>query len=494
MEKYAGGIGDMMRSATRALYVRAAAVVAVVSVDENSRKAELILNVILVTGIVCLGILDALLSDRTVITLTLITFIGLFISSKCGHSRSASYILVGTCIIGATYSAWIFNAGLPTMLLIFIFISIISGLIINSKTGFLVSALLVVILTILGIHEVHVLGLRVWEYEILQPTDIVAYMIIILFIAGTSWLSNRELRKLLRRARQSEKELEYERDLLEIKVAERTAELSRIAEFGRLARGLFHDLMTPLTSVALQMEKLGRLEEAVEIRTENGGTNNTQTVQETQDYIKKAVTASHKMASFMENIRQYMRQDGMHGKKTTNYGVNDVSTDVEEKCDISSEATFVIELLSYKAREAGVVIKSDFETRPGIGRSCDYPANPFYFYQIFQNLISNAIEACANLKDKIIRIKIANIMKNGNDEKDGKISGGVKIVVSDNGPGITAKNIKKIFEPFFTTKAVSGNVGIGLHTVKTIVKEKLKGKLTVESVEGVGTTFILDLP
>lgn len=398
---------------------------------------------------------------------------------KRKHVRLALYVLILVCTIGAAYSGWVFGASLPTTLLIFAFISAMSGIIIGSRIGFAISGIIVIILIISGIHEVHTIGVQTWKYEMIRPADIIMYAAIILCIAGISWLSHRRLEKSLERARQSEKELEYERDLLEIKVAERTlelkksqaerlADLSHIAEFGTLARGLFHDLMTPLTSVALHVEKLEKIEKMEKTDC------TARDIQETRAYIEKAVTASHKMAAFMENIRRHVQRDVRHDRL---YDGDGNEGGDERTCDIRNEANFVIDLLAYKAREAGVVVtvegsaESDFQNR--------YYANPFYFHQIFQNLIANAIEAHAlrNRENKTVRIKI--------NEK--------RITVSDNGPGIPLHNLPKIFEPFFTTKQSSHNTGIGLHTVKSIVEEKLKGKINVESAENVGTTFIIDL-
>ncbi len=69
----------------------------------------------------------------------------------------------------------------------------------------------------------------------------------------------------------------------------------------------------------------------------------------------------------------------------------------------------------------------------------------------------------------------------------------IKITISDNGPGISEKNIKKIFEPFFSTKRKSSNTGLGLATVYGIVK-KLNGAITVESKPYKNTSFTIFLP
>jgi two-component system NtrC family sensor kinase len=70
----------------------------------------------------------------------------------------------------------------------------------------------------------------------------------------------------------------------------------------------------------------------------------------------------------------------------------------------------------------------------------------------------------------------------------------VKIRVCDNGPGIPKKTQDKIFEPFFTTKPTGqGSTGLGLSLAYDIVTQGHGGKLTVESIEGEGATFVITL-
>jgi len=54
--------------------------------------------------------------------------------------------------------------------------------------------------------------------------------------------------------------------------------------------------------------------------------------------------------------------------------------------------------------------------------------------------------------------------------------------------------LSKIFDPFFTTKRNEGGTGLGMPIVYNLVRQKLKGDITVASVEGEGTTFTLLLP
>ena len=71
--------------------------------------------------------------------------------------------------------------------------------------------------------------------------------------------------------------------------------------------------------------------------------------------------------------------------------------------------------------------------------------------------------------------------------------GQVKISVFDNGPGIPSSIKEKIFQPFFTTKPTGQGTGLGLSLSYDIVKAH-GGELRVETKEGEGTSFIIELP
>jgi len=70
---------------------------------------------------------------------------------------------------------------------------------------------------------------------------------------------------------------------------------------------------------------------------------------------------------------------------------------------------------------------------------------------------------------------------------------GVRISVKDNGPGINKNIIDKIFQPFFTTKPTGQGTGLGLSLSYDIVKAH-GGELKVQSTEGEGSEFIIQIP
>jgi signal transduction histidine kinase len=74
-------------------------------------------------------------------------------------------------------------------------------------------------------------------------------------------------------------------------------------------------------------------------------------------------------------------------------------------------------------------------------------------------------------------------------------SGGrsIQIKVADNGGGIPQKILDKIFQPFFTTKPTGQGTGLGLSLSYDIVKAH-GGELKVETKEGEGSEFVIQLP
>ncbi len=107
-------------------------------------------------------------------------------------------------------------------------------------------------------------------------------------------------------------------------------------------------------------------------------------------------------------------------------------------------------------------------------------ADEYHLSEVIINIINNAIEAIG-MNEGTININLYT-------ERGWNI-----ITVSDNGPGISSKNIKKIFMPFFSTKPITKNWGIGLtYCYKTIKAHR--GLLLVDSKTGKGAKFSILLP
>jgi nitrogen fixation/metabolism regulation signal transduction histidine kinase len=99
--------------------------------------------------------------------------------------------------------------------------------------------------------------------------------------------------------------------------------------------------------------------------------------------------------------------------------------------------------------------------------------------RIVTNLVKNASQASEKEENPLIEVKVLS-------EKNT-----VKIMVSDNGKGISEEVKDLIFEPKFTTK--SSGMGLGLPMIKNII-EAYDGSISFSSKEGIGTVFTVILP
>ena len=69
-----------------------------------------------------------------------------------------------------------------------------------------------------------------------------------------------------------------------------------------------------------------------------------------------------------------------------------------------------------------------------------------------------------------------------------------EIRISDTGHGIPEEIRHRIFDLFFTTKEPGRGTGQGLAIAHSVIVDKHKGVLNLETEEGQGTTFVIRLP
>lgn len=97
--------------------------------------------------------------------------------------------------------------------------------------------------------------------------------------------------------------------------------------------------------------------------------------------------------------------------------------------------------------------------------------------QVFINIIQNALDAMPSGGNVYLEAFF----------EDGKVI----IQIKDEGPGIKRENMNHMFKPFFTTK--EKGTGLGLYISKRIISN-YGGDIRFKSEEGLGTTFIIELP
>lgn len=101
--------------------------------------------------------------------------------------------------------------------------------------------------------------------------------------------------------------------------------------------------------------------------------------------------------------------------------------------------------------------------------------------QVFRNILENALMACTD--PVVITWRVCET-----ELEDGE---GLRIMLEDNGPGLSDEHAQRIFEPFFTTK--SNGTGLGMAICKRIV-EAHGGRIAAESRPGQGARFEITLP
>lgn len=103
---------------------------------------------------------------------------------------------------------------------------------------------------------------------------------------------------------------------------------------------------------------------------------------------------------------------------------------------------------------------------------------------VFDNLITNAIEALHESLDKKLTISTRFRQEDGDNEM-------VEIVVVDSGCGMPEAELEQIFQPFYTTR--KNGIGLGLSNVARVI-EQHDGSIAVESRINQGTIFTVALP
>ncbi|MDE2019368.1 MAG: HAMP domain-containing histidine kinase [Patescibacteria group bacterium] len=429
--------------------------------DEDRRRREYILNIILAGSLVMLAFFDALVLYYTVsegvayhevsfwlFTSIFLFFVLLYLLSRRGFPVFASYLLIGAYLASNTYAAYQWGVDLHIVVLSYALIVLIASILIGTWFGFVTAGIIAAV--IIPLRYFQLTGAIPLQPRVDDVMDAVTLAIVIFLIMTLAWLWNRELGKSLRRAHASESELEKERDLLEIRVEERThalrqaqfervEQLYQFAEFGQLASGLFHDLLNLVNAASLQME--------------------------TKISMDKATVMSKRVERFVTAVRRQLDRQ-----------------EAQELFPLAESIEDVIQLLSYKAMKEKVNII--FPERGD--RSLAYFGNPFKFHQVAMNLIFNALEAYDGIphgrEGRIISIEL---------KSEG---GAVRFAVEDKGSGIPDDVRSKIFEPFFSTKESSKGMGIGLASVKRIVEKDFDGMIFVESEVGEGSRFIVVFP
>jgi len=224
-------------------------------------------------------------------------------------------------------------------------------------------------------------------------------------------------------------DLVSEREGLERKVEERTAELARSnLELDGYAHTVSHDLRGPLASIELAASML------TDMLKDEQQQDAREQMSEVLDQLRKSTDRSFSLVDELLALAEA----GQHPAAVEKVDVGDVVSQV------LLERAHMIE-----ARGARVILDD------GLGTLL---ASPTHIYQLFSNLITNAIKH-NDSPEPVVEVRRL-------EEDEG---GGLRYQVADNGPGVADADFPRIFEPFF--KGKGGETGVGLATVQKIVQQ-----------------------
>jgi signal transduction histidine kinase len=240
----------------------------------------------------------------------------------------------------------------------------------------------------------------------------------------------------------------------------------KLASLGELTAGIAHEIQNPLNFVNNFSEV------SAELVTEMN-----------EDLDKGDIEEAKEIAN---DLKQNLEKINQHGKRASSIvsGMLEhsrTSTGERILTDINKLADEYLRLSYHGLRAKDNSFISDYKT--------DFDENlpkieviPQDMGRVLVNLINNAFWAVKNVEKPLVIVKT--------EQNENQLI----IKVTDNGTGMSEDIKAKIFQPFFTTKPTGQGTGLGLSLAYDIVTKGHGWTLEVESIEGEGSTFTIQIP
>ncbi len=299
--------------------------------------------------------------------------------------------------------------------------------------------------------------------------------------------------------------LQAEQDLIEIKNARRKAEEAltelqaaqkqliqseKMASLGELTAGIAHEIQNPLNFVNNFSEVNKEMLEELKAERLKPNAERDESLQD--DLINDIIANEEKINHHGKRADAIVKGMLQHSR---------TSSGQKEPIDINALADEYLRLsyhgLRAKDKTFNTEMKTDFD-----GSIEKINIIPQDIGRVLLNLFNNAFYAVNEQKNKNLISsekevtpfqKVSPLYNPTVSVSTKKCDDKIQIIIRDNGNGIPQKIIDKIFQPFFTTKPTGEGTGLGLSLAYDIVKAH-GGDLKVESKEGEGSEFIIQLP
>jgi signal transduction histidine kinase len=251
----------------------------------------------------------------------------------------------------------------------------------------------------------------------------------------------------------------------------------KMASLGELTAGIAHEIQNPLNFVNNFSEVSNEL---VDEMKEELATGNLQQATDIADDLKENLTKINHHGKRADAIVKGMLQHSRSGSGK------------KEPVDINALCDEYLRLAYHGYRAKDKSFNAQFETDfdPTLPKVNVMPQD---IGRVVLNLINNAFyavnEKAKNPPPANLQAAYAPKVTISTKRTDNTI----EITVADNGNGIPPSAVNKIFQPFFTTKPTGQGTGLGLSLSYDIVKAH-GGALTVNTTNGEGTSFIIQIP
>ena len=238
-------------------------------------------------------------------------------------------------------------------------------------------------------------------------------------------------------------------------IQEDLVRIDRLAEIGRIAAGVAHEINNPLAVIGEAAGWAGMVvSDAKGLSLED---------REELEKATKEITAQTKRCrGITHQLLGFVRDSEL---SKTEFDVHELVNET-------------INFLRPEIKHSSIEIDTRF--MPG---SLLMNSDSKLLEQVVVNLMTNAIHAVREKHGDKGRVVIRTL----------KTDSEVEIRVEDNGAGIPMENQQKIFELFYSTKPPGKGTGLGLPICQNIV-QKLGGEISFQSKAGVGTTFTIHIP
>ena len=223
---------------------------------------------------------------------------------------------------------------------------------------------------------------------------------------------------------------------------QRLAKTEREQAWQEMAKQVAHEIKNPLTPMRLTVQSF----------QQNSGIDSIDEKIKINDFCQTLIEQIDTMSNVATSFSDFATLPKTQLEKTDIVDATNKAVEIFEQNNIT-----------FKTSGNNIFVKLDKEQ----------------WIRVMTNLIKNSIQAIPHDRDPDILVQISENSKS------------VKILVSDNGQGVSKSNRDKIFEPKFTTK--SDGMGLGLGIVRNIISSH-RGKISYKSKSNKGTDFTITLP